>query len=158
MRQDGGNVTYLHPHRSMLDEDLPLPVEELAAAVAAIGGCLAQINAAPNSGVSFGRVTSTPLLLQMSSVEQRLEQLAEIRVTTWPDVRWASHFSKARLRALNYVRAAGTALRKPRNHGGAQNPGGDSAGYGEVGALSSALQGVRDLIVTRYPQTGQMGS
>jgi hypothetical protein len=157
MSRNDGNVTYLHSHRSLLDGDLPLPVEELAEAVAAIGGCLAQIRAEPNSGVSFGRVTNTLLLLQMSTVEQRLEQLAEIRVTTWPDVRWALHFSNARVRALTYVRASAASLRKPRNHVGAKKSWEDSVGFGEVGALSNALQSVRDLIVTRYPQTGQAG-
>jgi hypothetical protein len=155
MSRNDGNVTYLHPHRSLLDGDLPLPVEELAEAVAAIGGCLAQICAEPNSGASFGRVTNTLLLLQMSTVEQRLEQLAEIRVTTWPDIRWALHFSNARVQALTYIRASAASLRNTRNRVGAQNSREESVGLGEVGALSSALQGVRDLIVTRYPETCQ---
>jgi hypothetical protein len=149
------NVTYLHPRRDVADGDLPLPVEELAEAVGAIGRCLAEIFPEPNSGLSFGRVTNTPLLLQMSTVEERLEKLAEIKVTTWPDVRWALHFSNARVRALTYVRASAASLQTTRNHAGPRRAREENLGSGEAGALSNALQGVRDLIVTRYPQTRQ---
>lgn len=149
------NVTYLHPRRDLADGDLPLPVEELAEAVGAIGRCLAEISPEPNSGVRFGRVTNTPLLLQMSTVAERLEKLAEIKVTTWPDVRWALHFSNARVRALTYVRASTASLQTTRNHAGPQRTREENLGSGEAGELSNALEGVRDLIVTRYPQTLQ---
>jgi len=72
-------------------------------------------------------------------------------------VRWALHFSNARARALTYIRASAASLRKPQNHVEAHKSWEDNVGFGEVGALSSALQGVRDLIVTRYPQTRQAG-
>jgi hypothetical protein len=91
----------------------------------------------------------------MSTVEERLEKLAEIKVTTWPDVRWALRFSDARVRALTYVRASAASLQTKRNHAGPQRAREDNLGSGEAGALSNALQGVRDLIVTRYPQTRQ---
>lgn len=149
------NVTYLHPRRDLADGDLPLPVEELAEAVGAIGRCLAEIFPEPNSGVSFGRVTNTPLLLQMSTVAERLEKLAEIKVTTWPDVRWALRFSNARVRALTYVRASAASLQTTRNHAGPHRIREENLGSGEAGELSNALEGVRDLIVTRYPQTLQ---
>ena len=153
MTRDGDNVTYLQPRRDLADGDLPLPVAELAEAVGAIGRCLAEIFPEPSSGAGFGRVTNTPLLLQMSTVEQRLEKLAEIKVTTWPDVRWALRFSNARVRALTYVRASATSLQMARNHAGPQRSREENLSSGEAGALSNALQGVRDLIVTRYPQT-----
>jgi translation elongation factor EF-4 len=131
MEPNGANVTHLPLRRDAADGDLPLPVEELARAVDAIRRCLAEISSEPRSGAGFGRPVDTLLLLHISTVQQRLEKLSEIKVTTWPDVRWALHFSNARIRAITYMRAP------------------------EVAALSSALGGVRDLIVTRYPQTLQ---
>lgn len=85
-------------------DDLPVPIEELTAAVKAIEQCLAQIDADPGSGLGFGRETSTLLLLHMSAVEQRLEALAGVNVVTWPDARWALHFCNARERAINATR------------------------------------------------------
>jgi hypothetical protein len=155
MARNGDNVTHLPSHRDPVDGSLPLPVEELAEVVGAIGRCLAEIGSEPHSGAGFGRVTNTPLLLQMSTVEQRLEKLAEIKVTTWPDVRWALHFSNARVRALTYIRASAASLQTTRNYARPQRTREENVGLAGVGAMSNALQGVRDLIVTRYPQTRQ---
>jgi hypothetical protein len=131
MEQNSASIAYLPLRRDVADGDLPLPVEELAKAVEAIRRCLAEIASEPRSGAGFGCRDNTLLLLHISTVQQRLENLSEIKVTTWPDVRWALHFSNARIRALTYMRAP------------------------EVDALRSALGGVRELIVTRYPQTLQ---
>ena len=100
MEPNGANVTRLRPRCDVADGDLPLPVEELAKAVDAIRRCLAEIASEPRSGASFGRPDDTLLLLHISTVQRQLEKLSEIKVTTWPDVRWALHFSNARIRAL----------------------------------------------------------
>lgn len=99
MSENGDNLFPLHPSRVTLDGELPLPVEELAEVVGAIGRCLAEISSKAGSGASVGKTMATPLLLHMSTVEQWLGKLDEINVTTWPDARWALLFCNARVRA-----------------------------------------------------------
>ena len=99
MSQDSDNVVYPRFGQDAAD-DLPVPVEDLAETVGAIGRCLDKIDPEPELASTSGAMKVTPLLLQMSVVEERLQELADIRVTTWQDVGWALHFSDARVRAL----------------------------------------------------------
>lgn len=153
MVQNGDNLIPLRPSRDNIDGNLPLPVEELTEAVGTIGHYLAQISSEPESRASFGRETVTPLLLHISTVEQQLEKLASITVTTWPDVHWALRFCNARVRALTYIRATAASLQRARSYTQRPTAREDDTGFIEVGAVSRALREVRDLIVERYPQT-----
>lgn len=155
MPENRDNVFPLRPSRATIDGDLPLPVEELAEVVGAIGRCLAEIRSKSGPGASVGKTMATPLLLYISMVEQWLGKLDEINVTTWPDARWALLFCNARVRALDYIRASTATFYVTRS--GAESPSvwGEDTDVVELSALSGALRDVRDLIVKRYPQTRQ---
>jgi hypothetical protein len=81
MSENGDNLFPLHPSGATIDGDLPLPVEELAEVVGAIECCLAEIRSKAGPGANVGKTMATPLLLQMSAVEQWLGKLDEINVT-----------------------------------------------------------------------------
>ena len=147
------NVIYLHPGRDIADGDLLPSLADLTEAVGAIGRCLAEIDSEPEAGASFGRVTTTPLLLHMTTVEQWLEKLAEIKVTTWPDVRWALHFCDTRVQALTYIRATTASLQAAQSYSEPPCAWEEHIAFADAGAIGRALRSVRDLIVERYPQT-----
>jgi hypothetical protein len=143
----------LHPGRRIADNGVRLSLQELGEVVGEIGRCLAEIGSEPSRGHGFGQVTTTPILLQMTAVEQRLENLSEITVTTWPDARWALLFCHARSRALTSIRESTALLEMARQYGESTRAWEGGAGFVDFGALRRALRGVRDLIVERYPQT-----
>jgi hypothetical protein len=153
MVRDSDNLIPLHPGGDLDDGDLPLPVEELSETVSVIGRCLAEIGSEFEPGAWFSGISTTPLLLHMTTVEQQLENLAEITVTTWPDVRWALHFCDARIRALTYIRASATWSRRACSYHEPPRARQHVPVFAEFGAMSRALRDVRDLIVKRYPQT-----
>ena len=153
MVRNGDNVIPLYLGREIADGDLPVPVEELAEVVGAIGRCLDEIGSEPEPRAIGGKVTATPLLLHMTTVEQQLEKLTEITVTTWPDVRWALHFCNARVRALGCIRASAAWFQTARSYSEPLRAWEEDSAFVEFGAVRRALRDVRDLIVDRYPQT-----
>lgn len=146
------NVIPLRPGRDDGASELPLSCE-LTEAVGVIGRCLAEIGLEPESVAGFGRVKTAPLLLQMTAVEQSLEKLAEVKVTTWPDVRWALHFCSARIQALRSIRASAASLQALWTYSEPSCVWDQDIVFVNFGTMSRALRGVRDLIVERYPQT-----
>jgi hypothetical protein len=149
MMLNGDNVIPLRPDCDCGDADLSVSVEDLGDAVDAIVRCLSRAAAEPSLRCGSRGMTVTSFLLHVGVVEQRLEELAEISVATWPDVRWALRFSEARVRALTTIRAAAS-LSSVRSY--------NQPSYALAGSapLGQALREVRDLIVQRYPQTFQV--
>jgi hypothetical protein len=150
---NGGNVIPLRPGRGAIDGDLPLPVEELTETVGVIGRCLAQISSEPEPATRPGRTTVTPFLLRMTMVEQQLEKLSSITVTTWPDVHWALRFCNARVRALSYIRESAASLQMARSCTEPPDAWGEDIRFVEMDAVSDALRDLRNLVVERYPET-----
>jgi hypothetical protein len=142
---NGDNVIPLWPDRDCDDEDLPVSIADLGGAVDAIGRCLDAADL--EEGAGFGGMTVTSFLLHAGVVEQRLEELAAITVTTWPDVRWALHFASLRVRTLAAIRDSAAALSAVRSY---STP---SRALDGSAPLGGALREVRDLIIQRYPQT-----
>ena len=143
----GDNIIPLRPRSGRSEADLPVPVENLAETVDAIGRCLSQTTARAELGHGSGGTTATSLLLAMGVVERRLEELSAITVVNWPDVLWAMRFANARVRALTAVRDSAARLSAVRTNVLPRNP------LVESSPLGRALREVRDLIVERYPQT-----
>ena len=147
------NIIYLPSSRDM-SHDAPLPfLGELTEVVGVIERCLAEMDSEPRSAAGFGRVATTPVLLQLAIAEQWLEKLAEITVTTWPDASWALRFCNARIQALGRIRAATMPPRTARRYGEPPGAWEEDQAIVNVAALSRALRSMRDLIVKRYPQT-----
>jgi hypothetical protein len=147
------NIIYLPSSRDM-SHDAPLPfMEELTEVAGVIARCLAEIDSEPRSATGFGKVTITPVLLQLAMAEQWLEKLAGITVTTWPDTNWALCFCNARIQALDCIRAATTPPRTARRCGEPRGTWEDDQAIVNAAALSRALRSVRGLVVKRYPQT-----
>ena len=140
---DDDNAKVIH-----LPRDIPPLLEELTETVDVISRCLAEIGSERRCEADFDRVMVTPILLHMAAVEQWLEKLDEINVTTWPDVRWALYFCHARIQALSCIRASTTPSCS-------QSPPawGEDVAIVDAHATIRTLRGVRDLIVERYPQT-----
>lgn len=145
------NVFALRPGQGATRGDLPVPLDELAQTVGEIGCFLEEIGPLVGSGAGFGAARVAPVFLQMTVVEERLEELSGISVTTWPDVRWALHFCDARVRALAAIRASAEpsygmqGSTRPPYAWEDRNPG--------FAAVGQALGDVRDLIVDRYLKT-----
>jgi hypothetical protein len=145
MMPSGDNVVPLRRRQDPADADLPVPLRELAETVDAIGYCLSQIAAVAESGQGF----DTQILLHITALEQRFEDLAAITVVTWPDVSWALRFCSARVRAVTAIaQSVGYFTASQSNTWSAR-----ALAYS--GPLSRALREVRDLIIQRYPQTRQ---
>lgn len=149
MSRHGDNVFSIRPQQQIDHDDLPVPVEELAETVSAIRLFLDKLGSGSQSTTGFGETGASSALLQMPVVEEHLEELVDITVANWPDVRWAMRFCDARVRALASLRS--WALFATRTCIPAQS-GHQPTGTGTT-AVSRALRDVRNLIVERYPQT-----
>lgn len=146
-------LIYPNFRRGMTHDAVPPFADELTELVGVIEHCIAELGSEPRSGAGFGRVTMTPILLQLAMAEAWLEKLAEINVATWPDASWALHFCNARVRALNCIRAATTSCRAAGRYNERPSVWEEDAAIVNADALSGALRNVHDLVVTRYPQT-----
>jgi len=145
MAPSSDNVIPLRPEQDSAEGDLPVSLRELAETVDVVGHCLVHIASAAGSE----RSSDTQILLHMSAVERRLEDLAAVTVVTWPDVSWALRFCSARARALTTISQSAASL------GSVRSDVWPTGTFAHSGPLSSALREVRDLIVQRYPQTRQ---
>jgi hypothetical protein len=92
--------------------------------------------------------SSTVSLLRLPEIDQRLDQLAEITVATWPDVLWASQMADVIGRTKGSVRKF-----RRRAYGAGHNgdDGASSADRQEPGELRGLISELRDLITGRYP-------
>jgi hypothetical protein len=90
-------VTYLSRGRVASAGDYPFPLEYLGTAMRELGHFRRELQRIPVEAWStrHRRFASTALLLQLSSVERWLHELARIRPASWPDTAWAMEMASA---------------------------------------------------------------
>jgi hypothetical protein len=152
----GNNVIPLRPARCLHDQALALSIDDLARAIQALEAFTSSVDALEfdRSGARSGEAgAAVSFQTRLPAAEYWLDRLGWIRLSSWPDTRWALRFRRVQVLATDRLAALTVSLRRTADST-TTSPAlwSDASVLVDAGALAEALVALRDLIVERYPE------